>query len=336
MDVDRPGAGTLDRDTERHPAALIDHRFDRAAVLHGQLKAEDIEILRHMSGIARSGNRQHAAFQGIAEDHLGRRLAVTTGQILHIGVVQHLPVRCQQREPLIDNAIGGAEIAHVTVPVPRRVATDLGEARFEPGNLFVHLQLFQRDITDPDMPDHARVVQGLHRLPGVKISGGEPFSHRRPVQDKTVDLAHPQMFPRGCKGLLDLFTHRRLWVIRQSLVLPAKMGELGLDEDILAGDQPLVYRVSNPLAHGCFEIMLTLVRRIDAAKPLFQRHLGEPAGTVFLPGGPVQERRVFGQFGARATSIGGFPGIVIPTLQLMEQPHLDSRNHVSDIPVPVR
>ncbi len=124
------------------------------------------------------------------------------------------------------------------------------------------------------MPDRPLAVQRLHRLPSVKIGSGEPLPHRRPMQDETVDIIDPQMFPRGCNGLLDLFAHRRLRVIRHTLVLSANMGGLGLDKDFLAGHQSLVYRNGNPLAHRGFKIMLTLVRRIDAAESLLQGHSG--------------------------------------------------------------
>ena len=71
------------------------------------------------------------------------------------------------------------------------------------------------------------------------------------------------------------------------LVLPAHVGELGLQEQLIARD---------PGGRDCrpdsgLEVVLALVRRVDAPEPDLQRQPGQPLGPVLLPRSAVQEPR---------------------------------------------
>ena len=75
----------------------------------------------------------------------------------------------------------------------------------------------------------------------------------------------------------------------RSIILAAAEGELGLQEQLVPGHQPVADRRLNRLADGRLEVVLALVGGVDAAEPLPQREGGEPLGLVLLPRGPVQE-----------------------------------------------
>ena len=95
------------------------------------------------------------------------------------------------------------------------------------------------------------------------------------------------MLERAGKRLLHLPPERRVRIVRQPVVLPAHVGELGLQEQLIARDPGGRDRRPDP----GLEVVLALVRRVDAPEPDLQRQPGQPLGAVLLPRGAVDEPR---------------------------------------------
>src|SRR5207302_11380510 len=84
------------------------------------------------------------------------------------------------------------------------------------------------------------------------------------------------------------------WVVGQTGILAALVGEFSLEEHIVAGAYTGAVSSGETLSDGLFEVMLALIRGIDGAEPGAQGEFGERSGAVFFPGGAVNERGTFG------------------------------------------
>ena len=73
------------------------------------------------------------------------------------------------------------------------------------------------------------------------------------------------------------------------MILPRAERELGLQEQLIAGNDLRLQRDRNHLPDRSFVVVLALVRRVDTAKALAQCKLGEALRVVFLPRGSIQE-----------------------------------------------
>src|SRR4029078_9602639 len=87
-----------------------------------QLEIEDREIGPHVVGVRGSGQDDHADLQGEAEDHLRDGPAVSLGDPGHFGTGHHSAIGGQEREALIDQAIGVAKLPDIAIPAADRVA----------------------------------------------------------------------------------------------------------------------------------------------------------------------------------------------------------------------
>src|SRR5207244_11899978 len=74
-------------------------------------------------------------------------------------------------------------------------------------------------------------------------------------------------------------------------VLSIDVGELGLEEDVLAVKMAGGEGVSQCLADRGFVVVAALVGGVDAAKAGADGHAGEEGGIVFLPRRAVEEGR---------------------------------------------
>ncbi len=113
---------------------------------------------------------------------------------------------------------------------------------------------------------------------------------------------------RGGEGLPHLLADRRLRIVGQPLVLPPDVGELGLQEEIVPRHQTFRHRVRDSRAHTRLVIVFALVGGVDAAKPLPDRQKRQPPSLVFLPGGAIEKRGMFGSLsvhGALSIPNGG-------------------------------
>ena len=117
-----------------------------------------------MSRVFRAGERQHAAFEREAKNDLRRGLAVPARDRLGLVVVQHIPVRGEQRESLIDDSALGAEVPNVPVPLPGCITADLCETRFDPRELIQRAQLIEGYIRDPKRVRTTGVIVSLPSL----------------------------------------------------------------------------------------------------------------------------------------------------------------------------
>lgn len=84
-----------------------------------------------------------------------------------------------------------------------------------------------------DEPRPAGSVQALHRLPGFPVVGAQAMSDRWPVENVRVEAVGTEVLQRPGERLLDLRRERRARVVGQAVVLPAEVGELRLEEDVL-------------------------------------------------------------------------------------------------------
>ena len=245
-----------------------------------------------MSRVFRAGERQHAAFEREAKNDLRRGLAVPARDRLGLVVVQHIPVRGEQRESLIDDSALGAEVPNVPVPLPGCITADLCETRFDPRELIQRAQLIEGYIRDPKRVRTTGVIDLFHRFPRFDIGRRQPLSGRRPVQHVAVDDFGSEVFLRRRKGLLHLRTDRCLFVIGHLVVLPSPVRELGLQKEVVARhNQAVSDGIRDPLADRRFEIVLSLVRCIDTPEALLNGQTRETPRLICLPGRAVKIRR---------------------------------------------
>ena len=95
------------------------------------------------------------------------------------------------------------------------------------------------------------------------------------MQDVGVDHVRTEVFERTRERLGDLGGDRGGRVVRQAVVLPAAGRELGLEEQLLAGDEPLPGGARDGPADGRLVVVPGLVGGVDAAEPLPQGEEGQ-------------------------------------------------------------
>ena len=94
-----------------------------------QTEIETLEIGAHVVGVGGAGQWHHADVQGKAKHDLTGGSTVAHGDVHHFWMGQRRPVGCQQRKPLVDQAVRGAEFADTPVPTCRGIAAVLDESR---------------------------------------------------------------------------------------------------------------------------------------------------------------------------------------------------------------
>ena len=75
------------------------------------------------------------------------------------------------------------------------------------------------------------------------------------------------------------------------MVLTRTIGELGLQEEILARDHARAITGGEALPYSGFKVMPPLVRRVNAAKARSDGKLRERRRAVLLPGGAIEKSR---------------------------------------------
>lgn len=108
------------------------------------------------------------------------------------------------------------------------------------------------------------------------------------------------------KRLCDLCRELRRSIVRQSVVLPATVSEFGLQEKLVASSDARAVGSGQSLSHTCFAVMLALVRGIYATKSCAKRKFGQGRGSLFFPGGAVEEIRKLDGHRAIVTFSGGW------------------------------
>src|SRR5271154_6116867 len=97
------------------------------------------------------------------------------------------------------------------------------------------------------------------------------------------------MVERTGHRLRHLDGKRRRRIVGQAMVLAALVGKFCLQKKIVARDQASAIRGGQSPANSFFEIMPSLVRSVDAAKTATEREFDKGRGTIFLPGGSIEE-----------------------------------------------
>ncbi len=89
----------------------------------------DRQVLFHVLGAGRAGQRQHPHGLREAENNLGRGDFVTCGNFGHHWVAQHFRIGSQQREALVHDVSIFAKQSHIAIPAEPGVAAILNERR---------------------------------------------------------------------------------------------------------------------------------------------------------------------------------------------------------------
>jgi hypothetical protein len=148
------------------------------------------------------------------------------------------------------------------------------------------------------------------------------------MQDVRINEVDAQMFQRAGERLFDLLADRRLWIVRQAVVLSRKKGKLGLQEDIVAANEAAANRRGNRFTDRGFIIMSPLVRRIDASKALLQGQFGQTARLALFPGGAIQKAGHPHTIDEQG-SIDHHAGIIMPDCARYHRRHRSATRHPS-------
>src|SRR5213593_988748 len=134
-------------------------------------------------------------------------------------------------------------------------------------------------------------VQALHRLPRFPVVVAQAMTDRGPMQDVGVEVVDAEVLQRAREGLFDLRGEWRVRVIRETVILAVDVGELRLEEDVLALETGGSEGGGQGLADAGFVVVAPLVGGVAGAKAGVEGHPHEAGGRVFLPGGAVEEGR---------------------------------------------
>src|SRR5258706_11202914 len=97
------------------------------------------------------------------------------------------------------------------------------------------------------------------------------------------------MVERTSHRLSDLSRKRGRGIVRQAVVLTVLIGKFCLQKKIVARDDARVVSGGQSLTDSGFEIMPSLVRRVDGSKAHSEGEFRERRGAIFLSGGALDE-----------------------------------------------
>src|SRR5579872_619410 len=182
-------------------------------------------------------------------------------------MMQHLTIRREKRESLIDNLSLCAKNPHFAVPTQARETTVLHKCwRLSVGENHL-LEMPQGNVAHPEEARAAGVALLYHRSPNLVIRFRPTISGSGTVQHIAVDEVGPKMLKRTSHRLCDLIRKAGRRIVRQPMILPWAIGEFRLQKKICAGYYSRTIRDCQTLAYSGFEIMLALISGVDAAKP---------------------------------------------------------------------
>ena len=170
--------------------------LDSLDVVLRQLEIRDGQIFAHVLDVRRAGERQHAGLNRKAEDELCGRAAGAFDDLAKSRAAQLVHVRGEEREALVDDAVGAAERAHLGIPAGRRVAAVLHELRLHRRDRKQLFELMQGHVADAEETRFAGRVQLFHRLPRFAIFGSEAAAAGGTVEDVGVERGDAQMLER--------------------------------------------------------------------------------------------------------------------------------------------
>ncbi len=111
------------------------------------------------------------------------------------------------------------------------------------------------------------------------------------MENEAVEGVDPEVLERARERLGDLLGDRRGRVVRKAIVLPFAMGELGLEEQILASDEALTQLVLNGLTDRLLEVVLPLIGGVDPPEPGVEGVVDQALRPVLFPGRSVEKVR---------------------------------------------
>jgi hypothetical protein len=168
--------------------------------------------------------------------------------LAHERARDELLVRREEGEALIANRVFVADRADVRVPPAARVAAVLHERGRGAGATEEQLELCRRDVRDAEEDDAPLVVQRFERSPDFVVGAREAATELGPVQHERVDRLHAEMLERAAERLPHLLRGRGGRIVRESMILSARVRELRLEEERVARmrGEPTAHRFPTP------------------------------------------------------------------------------------------
>ena len=109
------------------------------------------------------------------------------------------------------------------------------------------------------------------------------------MQDVAVDILGAQVLERTRHRLRHLRRKWRLRIVWKPVVLAGAIRVLGLQKQPFALHHSFAVQRRERLAHTRFEIMASLIGGIDRTKSRAHGQFHQCGGSIFLPGGSVDE-----------------------------------------------
>src|SRR5499426_1338432 len=226
-------AGPSSRASAPDDGSLRPHRLDLAQLVFVEIKGRAGEVLLHVPRIGGAGERQHPHLLGEAKDELSNGLPAPPGHADHLRPSEDVHVGGEEREPLVDNVELSAEAAHVPIPVVHGEAAVLDVARHDLRGLYEQAQLTQAHVADTDDPRLSSAAERLHLLPHRDGGLAQPTADGGAVQHVGVEVVGAKMLQRRGEGLPHLGRVVRVRIVRETMILAARVRELGLEEQVL-------------------------------------------------------------------------------------------------------
>jgi hypothetical protein len=179
-------------------------RFDPPDVFRRKDELFGFEVFFHMLGICRSGQRQHPDLHGKPKDDLCDARPCTLGNGPYFGIGPHVAIGRQERKPLINDAVGAANLPNLLIPSERGITPILHDHGFHRGLCTQLGDLFGGDVADADHFGFSRSIESFHGRPHFPIRCAQPSARIGSVQDIRVDIVGVEMGQRALEGLRHL------------------------------------------------------------------------------------------------------------------------------------
>ena len=197
----------------------------------------------------------------------------------------------EQRKPLVDDAVVATQRTHAAVPARAGVTSVLNERDGNRRDPDQARELIERDVADAEQA-HATVAhQRFHRGPHLAIGLAQPAARGGAMQHVRIDGARLQVLERTLEGLPNLGREVRSWIVGEPVILPVDEGELGLEEQRLAGAAAGRHELLHGLSHRGLQVVPALIGGVDGAEARAERPQRQLRGAIFLPRRTVDEGR---------------------------------------------
>ena len=158
---------------------------DGGHLVLGELKAEDVEILRDPRWRGGLREEDDAILQVPADDDLRRADIVRRSGVGDLGGLQNIALPLPQRPPCLDSDGVGAESIQLAPALQVRVEFDLIDRRLDVGLELQLLQVFQLEVGDADGLCLALLLQLNELLPRLDVGS---LRRGRPVDKVKIHI----------------------------------------------------------------------------------------------------------------------------------------------------